>query len=178
MDQRPAARCLVVVDVDGVVSPVHPAAGHASWGDEVTAGNVYGPVLVSPILCERLDALGERPAVQAAWLTSWSQEMRHAMEPFPGRTWPTIADEATVTGRRWWKLTALEAWLDEHPEVTSVCWLDDHLRNPARAASVRRRLASRRVDVLVVAPDSPVGLTPGDLHLVEAWVGSRCPNPA
>lgn len=168
-----AAPCVVVVDVDGVVSGVHPANGQGAWGDEVTAGNVFGPVLVSPTLCEHLDALAELPGVQARWLTSWSKEMRDAMQPFPGRTWPTIADEDAGSGRRWWKLTALEAWLEEHPEVTSACWLDDHLRSPARAASVRRRLALRQVDVLVVAPDTQVGLTPGDLARVQDWVQAR-----
>ncbi|MCW2843405.1 MAG: hypothetical protein JWN22_1321 [Nocardioides sp.] len=163
-----------------MVSPVHPVDDQAAWGDEVTAGNVFGPVLVSPTLCDRLDALAERTGVQAGWLTSWSKEMRDAIQPFPGRSWPTIADEATwyASGPRWWKLTALEAWLDEHPDVTAVCWLDDRLKNPARAASVRRRLASRRVDGLVAAPDIQAGLTPEDLTRIEEWVGARFPDPA
>jgi hypothetical protein len=33
----------MIVDVDGVISPVH---GLTEWGDDVVAGNVFGPVLV------------------------------------------------------------------------------------------------------------------------------------
>lgn len=168
MTDRLVPPCVVVVDVDGVVSPVHPVVDRTGWGDEVTAGTVFGPVLVSPALCGRLDAIADRPGVQCMWLTSWSREMRAAMQPFPGQTWPTIADERSVSsGQRWWKLVALEAWLEEHPEVASVCWLDDHLRNPSRAASIRRRLSLSSVGVLLVSPRTQVGLTPADLARIE-----------
>lgn len=168
MAHRLTPPCAVIVDVDGVVSPVHPVGDRTMWGNEVTAGRVFGPDLVSPALCERLDAIADRPGVQCGWLTSWSEEMRAAMQPFPGRHWPTTADQESVSsGQRWWKLVALEAWLEGHPEIASVCWLDDHLRNPARAASVRRRLALRGVDALLVAPSTQVGLRLEDLARVE-----------
>ena len=48
----------LVVDVDGVVSPVH---GHTAWGDDVVAGHVFGPVRVSPAMCARLDEIAELP---------------------------------------------------------------------------------------------------------------------
>src|SRR4051812_18450683 len=55
-NQQPRAMPrVVIVDVDGVVSPVHPSG--TTWGDEVVAGQVFGPVLVSPRLCAHLDAL-------------------------------------------------------------------------------------------------------------------------
>ena len=71
----------LIVDIDGVVSPVH---GRTAWGDDVTAGNVFGPVLVSPGLCARLDDLAQTPGLSCWWLTSWSVKMRAAMRPFPG----------------------------------------------------------------------------------------------
>jgi hypothetical protein len=171
MTDRKAAGALshraLVVDVDGVVSPVH---GNTAWRDDVVAGSVFGPVHVSPAMCRRLDALAEVPGVSCWWLTSWSREMRHAMNPFPGRRWPAVAESGSRPGRAWWKLVELEGWVDRHPEVASVAWCDDHLRSPTRAAAVRRRLDARGVEVLVVAPDTAVGLTPADLDRVEEWL--------
>ena len=59
-------RAALIVDVDGVVSPVH---GATAWGDDVDGGMRHTPV--SPLLNGRLDALGDRPDVLPMWLTSW-----------------------------------------------------------------------------------------------------------
>ncbi len=75
----------LIVDVDGVISPVH---GHTAWGDDVVAGHVFGPVLVSPAMCARLDQIAASPNLLCGWLTSWSVEMRTAMnrsQDAPGR---------------------------------------------------------------------------------------------
>jgi hypothetical protein len=40
----PPVKPVAVFDVDGVVSPVH---GHTAWGDDVVAGNVFGPAYTS-----------------------------------------------------------------------------------------------------------------------------------
>lgn len=127
----------LVMDVDGVVSPVH---GTPPWDDGgVVAGWMFGPVLVSAALCERLDAVASLPGVQSLWLTDWSAEMRSSMTPFPGVTWPTLADPEAGrllahqhAGERWsllpwWKWWALDHWLDNHPDVTHLVWCDDHL---------------------------------------------------
>src|SRR3954468_20938219 len=84
------ANSAVIVDVDGVVSPVH---GHTAWGDDELAGNVLGPVLVSPSMCAQLEALTSRAGVSGWWLTSWSAETRVAIRPFPGRMWPEVATQ-------------------------------------------------------------------------------------
>lgn len=159
----------LIVDVDGVVSPVHPG-NNALWGDEVVAGHLFGPVLVSPTLCERLDLLDRAPDVRCWWLTSWSPEMRARMDPFPGRAWPVIAEQADVqtTERAWWKLTALEAWLDHHPEIRALAWCDDHLRG-GRPAAVMRRLTARRVEPLLLAPALEVGLNRQHVARLLAW---------
>ena len=166
----------VIVDVDGVVSPVHPQPGSLPWGDEHAVGNVFGPVLASSKLRRRLDALDRMPDVSCWWLTSWSAEMRGGMRGFPGAHWPVIAEldlrpDLLATGRRgaWWKLSALEDWLAEHPEIRDVAWCDDHLRG-GRPAAVRRRFAARGLNPpLLVAPVTSVGLAPADLDRLEAW---------
>lgn len=122
----------LVVDVDGVVSAVHPVSD--VWGDEVTAGHLFGPVRVSPTLCRRLDALGALPGVVPMWLTSWPASSRSRMDPFPGRDWAALveaedfADQGLDEDRiDWWKWDALRTWLRAHREVQSLVWCDDHL---------------------------------------------------
>ncbi|MFC4785226.1 HAD domain-containing protein [Nocardioides sp. MAHUQ-72] len=166
----PPPRKALIVDVDGVVSPVH---GRTAWGDDVTAGNVFGPVLVSPRLCARLDDLAQTPGLSCWWLTSWSIKMRTAMHPFPGRGWPAVADpaQAPMGGRTWWKLAALETWLDQHAEMLALAWCDDDLRG-GRPRAVRRRLASRGLEPLLLSPRTEVGLTPAHLDQLESWAMS------
>ena len=160
----------LVVDVDGVVAPV---GGHTVWGDDVVAGDVFGPVLTSPSLCERLDRLADAPGVACWWLTSWSAQMRAGMTPFPGRAWPTIGEgRGEVPQRpgsaRWWKLAALRRWLGSHSEVTSLAWCEDQLSG-RDAEVVRRWLALRGVESLLLVPATAVGLTPSHLAMLDAW---------
>ena len=169
---------VVIVDVDGVVSAVHPQPGALTWGDEHVVGNVFGPVLTSPTLRERLDSLNELPNVSCWWLTSWSTEMRASMNDFPGAAWPVIAEPDLGSGvdRRagWWKLSAVETWLEQHPEVREIAWCDDHLRG-GRPAAVRRRFEARGLNPpLLLAPATDVGLAPADLDRLEMWAGHAC----
>lgn len=158
---RPVAAA--IFDVDGVVSPVH---GRTAWGNDVVAGRVFGPVHVSETLCARLDALAESPGVQCWWLSSWTAEMRHRMDPFPGRAWPTVAEPPQHQARRWWKWTAVQRWLTQHPEVQRLAWCDDHLA-PRRARRIRAALKTRGVDALLVAPATHTGLTEVDMTRIE-----------
>ena len=65
---------------------------------------------------------------------------------FPGRSWSTIAEpDSYAAGRGWWKLAAVDKWLDEHPEIGAVAWCDDELRG-GRPAAIRRRFATRGLE--------------------------------
>jgi hypothetical protein len=98
--------------------------------------------------------------------------MRARLNPFPGRDWPAIANQAATPRRRtWWKRDALLAWAEDHPDVTSIAWCDDDLAASTRAA-LGRRLAPRGVEVLFIAPKTDVGLTPEHLERLTAWATS------
>jgi hypothetical protein len=178
-----AARRALIVDVDGVVSAVRPQPGSLPWGDEQEVGNLFGPVLTSPAMRRRLNALNQLPDVACWWLTSWSGEMRARMISFPGAAWPVIAEpdlhsEPATDRRGWWKLAAVESWLAQHPEVRDVAWCDDHLRG-GRPAAVRRRFATRGLNPpLLLAPNTRVGLAPKHLVLLEAWATRPVPSAA
>ena len=178
-------RLVLVVDVDGVVSPVR---GTTSWGDDVTAGHLFAPVLVSPSLIGHLNAMAAVPGVSCLWLTDWSADMRAAMAPFPGHTWPALhRSDAPAKARGWWKLATLEAWLaarlGESRQVSrdnsleSVVWMDDDLRPGPRAAACRRRLSALGVEALLVAPRAEVGIAPEEMSMVGEWVSARVAKP-
>jgi hypothetical protein len=96
--------------------------------------------------------------------------MRARMDPFPGRSWDTVADHHTQTpGRVWWKLASLETFLATHREFDSVAWCDDDLRG-GRPAAVRRRLDRLSVEVLLVTPRTSVGLTPVHVDRLTQWL--------
>lgn len=193
-------RAALIVDVDGVVSPVH---GATAWGDDVDGGMRHTPV--SPLLNGRLDALGDRPDVLPMWLTSWGSEMRSGMR-FPGADWPALAHQWPWSGppvydaaaarkragdrwadHNWWKWWSLDSWLDHHPDIDTVVWCDDHLSRGlfafhddydvetggalTRATYVRVELERRGLRTLIVAPATNVGLTPGDVARIETFLG-------
>ncbi len=159
----------LILDVDGVVSPVH---GHTAWGDDQVAGSLFGPVYVSPSMCARLEAVASRPGVSSWWLTSWDQQTRDSMDPFVGRSWPALATATTAAGEGWWKWDAVQAWLDQGNVSRRLVWCDDHLSPPARRDTIRQRLHDRGVDTLLIAPDTSVGLTPQHLEEIEAHLST------
>lgn len=181
----------LVVDVDGVVSPIGKA-GPTAWGDDVVAGHVFGPVLISPTLCRALDELAARPGVTPLWLTSWTADMRNAMNPFPGRSWPELLSEPNDPDLDWWKWAALCRWLDTNPGISRVAWCDDQLtdanlvelRSPHRPAQrtsddldapngtavIHTELARRHIDARLFAPLTTRGLTPADVALLAAFL--------
>lgn len=209
---RQQAHVALVVDVDGVVSPVH---GSTVWGDDRSGyphggGGVFA-VPVSPRLNMALNALGARPEVLAAWLTSWDRAMRAGML-FPGQDWPTVAhafawagppvfDEQAARERagvrwdddRWWKWWALDAWLDERPEIDTLVWSDDHLGLPffsyhdehdveednamTRATVAAFDLARRGVRALLLSPATDTALTPAHLAEVRAFLDDETVQP-
>lgn len=187
-----AGTVALVMDVDGVISPVHPDGD--VWGDEVTAGHLFGPVRVSPTLCRRLDALALLPNVVPMWLTSWSAESRLRMDPFPGRSWAVLAEQGESRGSvldedrlGWWKWNALREWLHQHPEVRSLVWCDDHLGAPLWDEAVDSEEATdeglrRRPLISALEPEDAAFLTTAAAlitpRLVELGVVARLVAPA
>jgi len=177
-----------VLDVDGVVSPVH---GVTAWGDDVDGGPAIGQVLVSPTLNAALDAIGSQPSVLPVWLTSWDPEMRAGMR-FPGKAWadiggPAISQLDPAAG--WWKWILLDSWLDRHPAVDALVWCDDHLDqafsddvlngpNPTRKTTASASLAHRGIRKLLIRPDATVGLTPHDIRVKSSGVVYEGMNPS
>lgn len=179
------ATTLIVMDLDGVVSPVH---GRTTWGDDVIVNPAWGGILASPLMCQRLERLADLPGLQFTWLSSWDAEMRSSLsDPFPGRHWPTIADATTAqspsskaTGEdSWWKWDALQEWLVHNPKIDSIVWCDDHLARPrpTHRTGTYRRIArawfhAHGYSALLISPRTDRGLTPAHLDQIEDHVAS------
>eukprot|EP01032_Pedospumella_encystans_P037313 gene37313-42257_t len=108
--------------------------------------------------------------------------MRSRMRSFPGSSWASLSPDPPLPGRTWWKLTRLEQWVVESnqvadaacdPRVGSVVWLDDDLRHGARRGACERRFDQLGVEVLMVAPRTPVAVTPRQMLEVGEWVKRR-----
>lgn len=184
----------LVLDIDGVVSPVHPDPHRPAWGDEIVVGNVFGPVLVSAELCRRLDELAQRPDLVCVWLTSWTPQMRMAMDPFPGRNWTDLGQQYRSTEAaseaEWWKWDALRCWLDAKPGVRRLVWCDDdlelvdlvdvatdveeegqrHDKSRSLRSSIEKELLMRHIVASLIAPAKHVGLSPEDLRRAERFL--------
>ena len=108
-----------------------------------------------------------------AWLTTWQDEAPAAFTGLLGSDMPVIPRPATA--EIWWKIDALLGYLTEHPDIRRVAFADDHLdREDDLGLTYRETLAEAldylRIEHLLVAPDSAVGLTVEDLAGIEAWL--------
>lgn len=178
-------RIALVVDVDGVVSPID---GPTSFGDDQIAGHMLGPVPISPTLTSRLDAIADLPHVTAVWLTSWPASNRLTMTGFPGRDWPDLKPPPPpaepLDPNHWWKPALLRRWLDAQPHLRRLIWCDDGILPPlddlqpltdpqaaaAGSASPILELTIGDMPASLVIPDARHGLTRTDLDRIERLV--------
>lgn len=154
------------LDVDGTIAPL---------GDDVSWANTFlydhHPTLTSasvpyrPDILDRINRLHTEGLVEVRWLTTWEPRLTAHWEqvglgPF------TTASPGSDAGA-WWKASAVEAWLTEHPTRRAV-WTDDEIarRRPRQLLSMDRLLA--------ISPNRYEGLTHDDLDLIEGWAGQRC----
>lgn len=178
-----SATTALILDVDGVVSPVH---GRTLFGDDVDARHRQPEsILVSPTLSASLDMLGLRRDVHPVWLSTWPADLRQAELLFPGREWETIDPYPHhIEGVRWYDQTpaqwpnwrALSHWLSSHPEIRRIAWADDDLDRPGDEPNPLTRkdyyfmALSDRYDTLLIAPRTDRGLTPSDLDNLLRWI--------
>jgi hypothetical protein len=93
------------------------------------------------------------------------------MDPFLGRDWAAIARlPSSPTGRTCTKWPALEAWLDDRPEITTLVWCDEHLTRSRRRHDPPTAPGTRHTKP-ALTPATSVGLTPQHLVKVAAMLG-------
>lgn len=158
---------VIFLDVDGVISPLTNPPAEDAWGDWV---ELPGVGFDTPVSKAMADALAALPA-ERVWLTTWGHDANvYLTEPFGWAHLPVAerddAGDATRTG--WWKLDAALDWVDTHPEVTAVVWLDDELVEHQHVA--RREFHARQLAVWLHSPRSTTGITPDVVDQIADWL--------
>lgn len=141
-------RVLVVLDVDGTISPVPPRDG---------SGEPMWATPVAELVLAELHELVSRPGVALGWTTSWGPGMLQWLvrERLGGRfDAPYLPDEEDWD--RGWRARSIVKTVAD-TEIRAVVWIDDM----AVRSTLMRALARAELDpaVLVIRPDTYTGVT-------------------
>lgn len=165
---------LVLLDIDGVLSPVPELTATAqrdehgvtlTLGAAAPAGFAWDDTAEllahTPLSRACADRLARLDATRL-WVTSWGQEANRVAEVLGWEPLEVLwADPASG----WWKLAAVTAVLEARDWERAV-WCDDDL--DAELDTVTSALEPYGDRVLLVCPDKRVGLSPDDLVRIEA----------
>lgn len=167
-----AGRPWLILDVDGVVSPV---AESSAWPD-------FRPVPGAPYWLRLSRSMGDALAALSArrlWLTTWDGAANDWVAPGLGWSPLPVIDRprspGDPPGRA--KLAGLRERLaaaDRPPSL--VVWCEDWLARPAFRAAAERLLQGRAHRL--VAPEPRTGLTPGELATVREVLGRAGGRPS
>jgi hypothetical protein len=160
---------VVFLDVDGVLAPVDGVL--TGWGDfQLVDADGRGHVQVSAGMLVRLGGL---PA-SVVWLTGWEDDAETVFGPMLGRRCAVLHGSGE-SAFGWWKIDAAVGWLDEHPEVAKVVWVDDELDvcdelDVPHRDVVADLLSTRGLGHLLLSPAGS-SLSPDELEEVGLFVG-------
>lgn len=159
-----ATGTLIVLDVDGTISPIGPPDAIASRYTR------FGNLPVDEQVIVALDRLARGSSAQIAWLTTWDE---------PGVAWLTGQLSGRLEGAyvphsedrfarpAGWRVRSLTTYLNSvRPE--RLVWADDD----AATDGARRRLdrSGYRHRHLLLMPDRTVGLTIDNVDRIRAFV--------
>lgn len=165
-------RVLVLLDVDGVVSPLFPRHREPEFDDEWVAVYPHFRMYAHRDVVRWLRWLDARDGIAVAWLSSWEGEATALASALGTSTWraytradvnPDVGDE--VAG--WWKARVVWGLLEGHPDLR-VVWCDDDINIHRRLKLRLRQAFGDRV--LVVIPQRELGLTATAMSLVDGFI--------
>jgi hypothetical protein len=171
---------LWLLDVDGVLNALVDRLADTPYGADSDwlrfhqcsrTGLLY-PIVANRRVLESVRSAHEGGRVEVRWLTTWEVNDDYValaealgLPQFEVEARPT---EFTPLGMldhgMWWKLPAVERALERALD-RPVLWTDDEVGLRTPAMRWRRHQAEVRPDLMIIAPDLQVGLTPD--HLVQ-----------
>lgn len=180
-----------LLDVDGVVNALAPDAPPDAWpreawvqemvrADVPDRGVLTLPVLAARPVLEFITRVYESGAAEIRWHSTWRASAVTALAPALGLP-PipvSIAPEWAASAAMWWKIPAARRIAETGQRLL---WTDDQLPDyrtgplpragdpPSSAAELAA--LDRWAGALLLAPDPRVGLSPGDLDRIAAFLG-------
>lgn len=156
---------LIILDVDGTVSPVRPP-------EELQHRyTMHSYLSIDHELIAALDQLTHQPAVSVAWLTSWEPDgVRWLIDgPLAGRLdgpYFTHVPDRLTRFAGWRARTLLRHLEGIRPDA--IIWADDDAADDVS----RRRLdrAGYRHRHLLIQPDPNIGLTLDDVEAMKTFI--------
>jgi hypothetical protein len=173
----PANQPVWLLDVDGVVNARRPA-----WDQPFAQGNAFVNGVTyrlqwAPALTRYIKSVHKRRAAEVRWATTWVDHV-HQVErllrlPAFRTAFRDLGTSPAVAAPER-KLAAALQVVEE--EQRPLIWTDDDAI-PIGGAD-RERLESSGVPVLLLAPDSYVGLRPEDLRRIDVFLTSAMDKAA
>ena len=160
-----APRAYLYLDVDGVLCPyVAPDETPTSWSD-LGEGFVGRRIAVhSPSMLAALGRLG----LEIVWCTTWGGQAEHAFGPaLRGCLQRTLDLAATPLAPGGVKGAAVFTDLRFAP--APFVWVDDD----AITVEAVERLETLELPMLLIEPDRTVGLEPGHVEQIEAFMRAQ-----
>lgn len=160
------------LDVDGVINAVTKTPDDTIWHYQqsmVKSRSGYFPIAWSQDVVRFISFMQSAQLADVRWLTTWADDAnldladQLGLPQLPVAGWPQHKT-------RWWKADVIKQWARENPDVPFI-WTDDDLRWEENMLAWCEAEASTR-PVLVLSPDTKVGLTNGDLDRVAKFVAN------
>jgi hypothetical protein len=169
VDMRAAAKPVLLVDVDGVISLFgFPPHARPAGRFEMVDGIAH---FLSASAGEHLRRLSG--AFEPVWCTGWEEKANDYLPYALGLegSWPHLSfDRHTTPGqslRGHWKLDAIDAQVGPH---RPLAWLDDAHGDACEAWAAER--AAGGAATLLVTTEPAVGITDADVAALLAWAGA------
>jgi hypothetical protein len=171
-------KSLLVLDIDGVVVPMRhrnvlPAADQVTF-ELAIPPRVHASVSVRPAVIDAITRwAGSGTDVQ--WLTSWGWRTKW-LDQIDLPQLPVLYDpepgEVFMWGRSGlsWKRPAVAEFLEKQTEPVRLIWVDDDAFYPSYGDELSATYP-HLADLLLIQPDSFVGLTDKDLHRIGGFLG-------
>lgn len=162
-------RPVLLLDVDGTLSPMEPIPGWRRGQLSPLGESGYArSVLVDRRVVRRLAYLHRMRIIEIEWCTSWGESARDWIGPRLGAPFHHLRVRTPEPG---YKRSAMRSLLQRGRRVVQC---DDDLD------LVKPGAARARTDLLAVRPTREVGLTVLDIAHIEAWArrGTRPPARA
>ena len=152
-----------------------PTTGTTEWSEQDSADVPgLGVTSVSPTLCAALrDLRVDDRGVGVVWFSARGADAGAPYDSHLGHIAPVLERGDQSYG--WWKIDALLAYLEDHPAVTRVMFVDDELAGEDELGIpfgdlLGDLLEERGVAHLLLVADAHRGLHPGMVSQMREWL--------